>query len=588
MHRYRNVLISIVITILHINYADAAGVQYTMGDVFAGVGGGIIKHFNSNGTLLDTLNTGAGSTEDTGMAFDASHNLYATVFQANNVYKFDNQGNLLGSFGRGYNLHPESLVFDQSGNVYVGQADGTGQVLKFSSDGALLGSFSPSPENRGTDWIDLASDQCTLHYTSEGNSIEQFNVCRNAALPAFATGLNGPCYAHRIRPNSEELVACTRQAYRLNSSGGVIQTYIIPGASFLFALNLDPDNKSFWTADYTSGNVFRIDIATGALITQFNAGIVSSSIAGLAVAGEITAATAAPPPTTSYYVTTRKPSTLMALGKTLAQTQLTSGTTAEDSVITLLFGAPIIIGPGVSGASQWGNGSSLSDVAKLVENFITGYYNALGTNTTLHTRVVIATSNSGKNITFAQGQAWATLVNNVASWVITLGYSGQVDVAGGTNIEPDFNGPAVTRQWVDGYASVKPSRFLYNIGTAEGCVPNVNCLKGWTEDDLWYVSWGADPAQLLPEVYNATMASDWAQLSLYGFMNPNRRNGGSVIMAGTLTEMQACAQNPSDNTCKPIPFSPAQGWQSLYEALKKNPHTAQTLSWSTDIKWSPN
>src|ERR1700730_1355635 len=121
--------------------ALSAGVPYKPGDVFAGVGAGHIKHFGADGTLLDTLNTGGTEAYNTGMAFDSSGNLYASVFGGNGVYKFDKKGNLVGTFGGGYNLDPESVTLDKGGNVYVGQADGSAQILKFSPSGALLGSF---------------------------------------------------------------------------------------------------------------------------------------------------------------------------------------------------------------------------------------------------------------------------------------------------------------------------------------------------------------------------------------------------------------------------------------------------------------
>jgi hypothetical protein len=170
-----------------------------------------------------------------------------------------------------------------------GQADGLAQVLKFSPKGLLIDAYSPQREDRGTDWIDLAADQCTLHYTSEGSSIKAFNICTKAQLPDFANGLSGPCYGHRIRGNAEELVACATLVYRLDNSGGVIKTYCLPGTSVLFALNLDPDNKTFWTADLFDGTVFHVDIATGAINRQFNA-VIFRSLAGMAVAGEIAAA----------------------------------------------------------------------------------------------------------------------------------------------------------------------------------------------------------------------------------------------------------------------------------------------------------
>src|SRR2546425_10881809 len=112
--------VSAVVLSTRLQSIQASGIAFQTGDVLAGVGNGKIKHFNPDGTLLDILDTGAGSTEDTGMAFDAAGNLYATAFQANNVYKFDNTGNPIGTFGSGYNQDPESVVFDKGGNAYVG------------------------------------------------------------------------------------------------------------------------------------------------------------------------------------------------------------------------------------------------------------------------------------------------------------------------------------------------------------------------------------------------------------------------------------------------------------------------------------
>src|SRR4051812_27659979 len=96
--------------------AHASGVPYSVGDVFAAIGNGKIKHFSSTGTLLDTLDSGTGSSENTGMAFDLAGNLYSTQFAANTAVKFDDHGNLLGTFGGGYNAQPESIVRDSAGD----------------------------------------------------------------------------------------------------------------------------------------------------------------------------------------------------------------------------------------------------------------------------------------------------------------------------------------------------------------------------------------------------------------------------------------------------------------------------------------
>src|SRR5205823_8597304 len=170
----------------------------TSGDVvYVSVGNGHIQVWNPNTTpptLAQTLDTGKGPNPDgadTGLAFDAANNLFVTDWGASDVSKFAPDGTLTGSFGSGYNAHPESIVFDSSGNAYVGQADGSGSVLEFSPTGAPLNTFTPATEDRGTDWIDLGPDGCTLYYTSEGTSVKRFNVCTNTQLTNLATGLPG-------------------------------------------------------------------------------------------------------------------------------------------------------------------------------------------------------------------------------------------------------------------------------------------------------------------------------------------------------------------------------------------------------------
>lgn len=279
--------------------AHANGVGLNPGDVLAGVGNNQIRHFTSTGTLLDTLTNGGSGSEDAGMCFDKQNNLYATYFQNNALSTFNPSGALTNaSFGSGFNAHPESCAVDVNGDIYVGQADGSAQVLKFSSTGAPLASYSPARENRGTDWIDLAADQCTLFYTSEGSSVKRFNVCTSTQLPDFATGLSGPCYAVRIRPNGEVMVACTQNLYRLSPTGTVLQTYSTATygeSSFFFAANLDPDTTSVWTAGFGSGNIYKLDIATGNVLQKFTTPI-NISLAGLAIVGEIAVGKDATPP----------------------------------------------------------------------------------------------------------------------------------------------------------------------------------------------------------------------------------------------------------------------------------------------------
>jgi hypothetical protein len=160
----------------------------TVGHVLAGTGGGTIKEFTPTGTLVQTLVTGAGNTFDTGMCFRANGNLLATNFQSSlGVTEFSAATGLpIGPFGSGYNDAPESCAVDSGGNVYVGQAVGTRDVLKFNSAGALVGSFNVATGPVGSDWIDLAADQHTLLYTSESTNIYRYDLATSTQLPDLA------------------------------------------------------------------------------------------------------------------------------------------------------------------------------------------------------------------------------------------------------------------------------------------------------------------------------------------------------------------------------------------------------------------
>jgi Bacterial Ig-like domain (group 1) len=284
------VTLAMLVAMIGASVAGANGVPFEKGDVLAASGNGHIKHFDAKGALLDTLETTSGATENSGMCFDAEGNLYTTNFSASTMSKFDSGGNLLAaSFGTGFGEHDESCVVNAAQDIYVGQADGSKDVLEFNTEGKLLASFAPAPESRGTDWVDLASDQCTLEYTSEGSALKAYNVCKEEQLADIATGLPAPCYAHRILSDGSDLVACEHAVEHLNSKGEIIKTYEPEPGGSLFALNVDPDGETFWTAGLKSGNIYRINIVSGAVVTTFNGGI-ETFLGGLAVVGERTCA----------------------------------------------------------------------------------------------------------------------------------------------------------------------------------------------------------------------------------------------------------------------------------------------------------
>lgn len=296
--------------------ASVASAQpaFRNGDVFAAGGDGKIRRFDSSGRLIQVIDDGL-QGHKTGMCFDAQGHLYATDFDARTMSKFDNRGRLVKRGWGGTFNQPESCVIDSQGFLYSGEVYGNPNMIrKFDLQGGPLGRFAPDIEGKGVDWIDLAADRCTILYTCEGAGIKRYDVCQGRQLPDFARGLQAPCFALRIRDNGEVMVACHQRAYRLSPSGSVMRTYPLPGES-QFAMNLDPDGISFWTGGIHTGNVYRINIETGAGGSSpvFQARIRGSRenllerllnlgdqrvavLGGLAVFGEPTAAVVPAPP----------------------------------------------------------------------------------------------------------------------------------------------------------------------------------------------------------------------------------------------------------------------------------------------------
>lgn len=273
--------------------------DWNVGDVFAGIGSGSYNVFDNNGNFKETIDSGSGSIDTSGCAFNLDMTrLYTTHFGAMRVIAFDNAHphNVLVNIdaaaqgGGG----TESIVFAQNGEYYVGNADGNTDIQKYSAADVFLQNFNPTTGPRGTDWIDLDVDQRTMFYTSEGRIIRRFDVVSNAQLADFATlPGGGHSFALRLLPPGDGsaglIVADSSNIKRLDGTGAVVQTYDAAGQNRWFSMNLDPNGRSFWAGDILTHDFFRFNIASGAIeVGPINAG---PRLGGLCVKGEITAGT---------------------------------------------------------------------------------------------------------------------------------------------------------------------------------------------------------------------------------------------------------------------------------------------------------
>jgi hypothetical protein len=285
-----------------------AATTWNVGDVFAGVGGGAYNVYDNNGVFKETINQGL-SGFTTGCSFNPDlTKLYTTNFTNTKVVVFNDPSphsvvQTINTITPGASASSESIVFAADGQFYVGHADGDRDVKRYNPSGVFQQAYNVATEvgGRGSDWIDLAADQTTLFYTSEGRRILRYNVSgAGTQLPDFAT-LPGTvemnrAFALRILPPGDGsgglMVADTSNIKRLNGVGVVAQTYDALGEDAWFSLSLDPNGTSFWAGDQVTNNFYRFNIATGAVeVGPIQSG---GSLFGLCLKGEITAAEPTP------------------------------------------------------------------------------------------------------------------------------------------------------------------------------------------------------------------------------------------------------------------------------------------------------
>ena len=260
----------------------------TNGQVLVGVGGqpnngeAFVDQF-VNGTLVGQLNTQAVANQPAGFC-QGGGSLFVPTFEGNAIAQFNSSGALVNAAFGGMLTdttglipqNPESCAVLQTqiactngptfpqGSVFVGtvnttaQLGGTLQII--SPTGTVLAKFSPTPEMSGVDFIAIVGQ--TVLFTSEGTTIQQFNVC-TGQQSTFAAGLPGPCYQIIVRPDGTIAVACQQAIVLLSACGRVIAT--IPatacfplGTDSFFAIALQLNGSDIFALGLQSGNIYSI------------------------------------------------------------------------------------------------------------------------------------------------------------------------------------------------------------------------------------------------------------------------------------------------------------------------------------------
>lgn len=339
-------------------------------------------------------------------------------------------------------------------------------------------------------------------------------------------------------------------------------------------------------------------VAVGSNSKIYIAGRTISTIMGSLInpysgAGFTQVITPYPYEATSYYMGSTLPDLAYNLGCTQGQLDRYNPG-RQDSLVMLFFGTPVIqgsaYGTNLFVPSYFTDTTSIGNAAK---QFGKGYVECVsgGSDTNSKITMAIGTNNynyqipPSNDVTFNHGAAWATMVNDVDAYLASnSGYSSRVIAAGALNSEVDFNTPAATFDWIDGYESVN-QRPLYTISDSSGCPQSVNtgisgtCNNGWTQEALYNLT--KLPSFALPQQYatDGASARQWQQIARYASL----AKGVDLDFKGALTQKQACDQK---GTCVANRRNtPSQGWLLFRDELNTDALTYQNVFWSSDMKW---
>jgi len=306
---------------------------------------------------------------------------------------------------------------------------------------------------------------------------------------------------------------------------------------------------------------------------------------------------AAPTPpyyTYSFYVTSLSNSAAYNLGYQQGIHDVRDLPGHQDSMVILDFGQPTYEngGYGTYYFDPAADFAPLSNVQQVAEWFGIGFFDglhAMGTSTNDdRLTIAIGTNNLGTRTTFRNhGAAWARMVDTVEQFYIQSGYQNNVVASGANDAELDYNGPAQTTPWADGYASANVGELWFDFGDSAACPTTGDgttsgpCNGGWTQDSLWYFAYGTPNAYPAPEIYtpNGVQAQQWQKISLYAAVT----KAGAMRFISSFTQLGSCQQQ--GNPCSGVNNSPDTGFSQLWDTLFSDTRTAVGFSWSTDIRY---
>jgi len=272
---------------------------WNRGDVFVAVQNGRYSVFDNDGVFQGAVTDDTGESYTTDCDLNASGSrLYTINGDAYTVIAYDtaHPHGIVGEIP-GLLRYSESLVVAANGDVLVANADDNGGpvISRFDSNNQLVQNYAiPLPEFDSIRWIALSSDQRIVFFTtgpfsSTAKSIRRYDLQTSSLLADFATVESGSLRQLRLLPPGDGsgglLVSGSDAIYRIDGAGSLVQAYTSFSGQSWGSLDLDPDGTTFWAGDSDDDQIYRINIASGAV--ELGPIATTGDSNGLCVAGDI-------------------------------------------------------------------------------------------------------------------------------------------------------------------------------------------------------------------------------------------------------------------------------------------------------------
>jgi len=180
-------------------------------------------------------------------------------------------------------------------------------------------------------------------------------------------------------------------------------------------------------------------------------------------------------------------------------------------------------------------------ITRAMAAYAFGYHHCLPAGSLAHIDLARGTSNYHPAVpdVFTAGRKWARETTALSHLLYFRGIDQHVTSAAADDSEPAWD-PAFhkTRDFFRGYRAAGNGRTLYNYGSLDGGVGAF-----WNARQLYFVSGGMRYSRVIPEIYNHTMASEWAELAAVVRRSIHR----DIRFAGVMTQYATgcgCSLNP--------------------------------------------